>query len=143
MNRLGFLLESSIVKKLLMALTGFFLMFFLIGHLAGNLQLLLDNTDGQAKLQFNAYAKFMTTNLLVNILSFVTYLAIILHIIYSILITLYNRKSRPIGYVHGSRSKSDSWASVNMGILGSLILIFLVIHLKSFWYEMHWGKNRY
>ncbi len=116
-----------------MALTGLFLILFLMGHLAGNL--LLFKSDGQA---FNEYAKFMTTNPAVKVLSIVTYISIVLHVLYSIFITRSNKSARPVGYaVSGDSSK---WSSRNMGILGTIVLIFLVIHLKSFWYEMRFGS---
>jgi len=81
----------------------------------------------------------MTTNPIVNLLSKITYLAILVHVIYSIIITIHNKKSRPIGYKANNPSQNSLWNSRNMGILGTIILIFLVIHLKSFWYEMKYG----
>ena len=62
-----------------MAATGLFLCLFLVGHLLGNLQLFLSGQEGQ--LQFNEYAKFMTSNPLVKILSYVTYISILFHAI--------------------------------------------------------------
>ena len=57
MNWFNKLLSSTLGRKLLMALTGLFLILFLVVHLIGNLQL-LKNDGGEA---FNVYAKFMTT----------------------------------------------------------------------------------
>ena len=136
MNWLTETLSSSLGKKLVMALTGLFLVVFLTGHLLGNLQLFNDD-GGQS---FNEYAKFMTTAPIVKLLSYVTYLAIIGHVIYSIVLTIHNRGARPIQYARNERSANSLWTSRNMGILGTLVLIFLVIHLKSFWYEMHFGQ---
>jgi succinate dehydrogenase / fumarate reductase cytochrome b subunit len=130
------LLKSSITKKYWMSLTGLFLCVFLIGHLAGNLQLL----TGTA-LQFNEYALFMTTNPAVKILSYVTYISILFHAIDGILLTIQNRKARPIGYVKQDAGASSGFAARNMAVLGSLILIFIVIHLKNFWYEMHYCEE--
>jgi succinate dehydrogenase / fumarate reductase, cytochrome b subunit len=126
--------KSSIGRKLIMALTGLFLVTFLIVHLSGNFQLLID--DGG--LQFNAYAKFMTTNPVIKTTSYGLYAFILLHIIYSIILTLHNKNARPVSYAATS-GKSSAWSSRNMGLLGTIILIFLVIHLRGFWYEMHWG----
>src|SRR5690606_40109238 len=59
-------------------------------------------------------------------------------LIWSIIITRRNRAARgPVGYA--LNRNSSHWTSRNMGILGTFIFIFLVIHLRSFWYEMHWG----
>ena len=136
MNWLTQALSSTLGKKLIMALTGLFLILFLVGHLLGNLQLFKDD-GGQA---FNEYAKFMTTNPIVKILSYITYISVIIHVINSIRLTLANRKARPVDYAVKSRSQNSDWSSRNMGILGTLILIFLVIHMRSFWYEMHFGQ---
>lgn len=131
---MNWILSSTIGRKILMALTGLFLIIFLVVHLIGNLQL-LKSDQGQA---FNIYAQFMTSNPLIIIISWVNYTMILLHIIWAIMLTRRNRASRgPEGYAV-SRNSSH-WTSRNMGILGTFILIFLVIHLRSFWYEMHWG----
>jgi succinate dehydrogenase / fumarate reductase cytochrome b subunit len=128
------LLSSTLGRKLLMALTGLFLILFLVVHLIGNLQL-LKNDNGEA---FNVYAQFMTSNPLILVISYVNYAIIIIHIIWALLLTIKNRKARGNeGYA--VVKNSSPWTSRNMGILGTFILIFLVIHLRGFWYEMHWG----
>ncbi len=128
------LLSSSIGRKLLMALTGLFLILFLVIHLIGNLQLLKDD-GGEA---FNVYAQFMTTNPLIITISYVNYACILIHVIWAIILTNRNRKARGSqGYA--VVDNSSPWTSRNMGILGTFIFIFLVIHLRGFWYEMHWG----
>lgn len=129
-------LSSTLGRKLLMALTGLFLVTFLIVHLSGNFQLLM-NDEGEA---FNAYAKFMTTNPLIKVASYILYTGILLHVIYSIILTSKNKSARPVKYAKNSPSSKVSWNSRNMGLLGTIILIFLVIHLRNFWYEMHWGE---
>ena len=136
MNWLSQTLSSSLGKKLLMAATGLFLVLFLTGHLLGNM-LLFREDGGKA---FNEYAKFMTTTPLVKVLSYLTYFSILFHVIYSVVLTRVNRKARPVGYNLTRRNENSPWTSRNMGILGALILIFIVIHLKSFWWEMHYGS---
>jgi succinate dehydrogenase / fumarate reductase, cytochrome b subunit len=118
-----------------MALTGLFLILFLVVHLAGNLQLLY-NDQGRA---FNIYAHFMTSNPLIKTISILNFAFIALHAIVALILTRRNRGARgPVGY---SVSKNSStWTSRNMGILGTLILIFLVVHLKGFWAETHFGN---
>ena len=126
--------SSTIGRKVVMALTGLFLIIFLVVHLIGNLQL-LKSDSGQA---FNIYAQFMTSNPLIKIISIVNYAFILIHVAWSILLTIRNRQARGRqGY--NMNNNSSHWTSRNMGILGTFIFIFLVIHLRSFWYEMHWG----
>jgi succinate dehydrogenase / fumarate reductase cytochrome b subunit len=127
-------LMSSIGKKALMALTGIFLMLFLVVHLIGNLQL-FRNDGGEA---YNIYSYFMTHQPVIKLVSYLLYASILLHIIISGYITLQNRKARPVGYAVNGAGATSTWSSRNMGILGSLIFIFLVIHLQNFWYKMHW-----
>jgi succinate dehydrogenase / fumarate reductase cytochrome b subunit len=117
-----------------MALTGLFLILFLVVHLIGNLQL-MKSDGGQA---FNVYAQFMTTNPLIVAISYVNYAFILIHIIWSIVLTRRNRAARG-GQGYAVNRNSSHWTSRNMGILGTFIFIFLVIHLRGFWYEMHWG----
>jgi succinate dehydrogenase / fumarate reductase, cytochrome b subunit len=132
-------LNSSLGRKLIMALTGLFLIIFLIGHVTGNLLLFKDD-GGQA---FNEYADFMTTNQFVQILSILTYTSVIVHVIYSIMLTYHNKKARPVAYAKVDPPRESKWSSRNMGILGTIILIFLVVHLQGFWYRMHWGDIPY
>lgn len=129
-------LSSSIGKKLIMSFTGLFLILFLIGHASGNTLLFKD--DGG--LAFNIYAKFMTSNPAVKLLSYLTYLSVIGHVIYSIILTRANKKARPVGYAVSTKDSQSAWNSKSMGALGLIILLFLVMHLKGFWYEMHWGE---
>ena len=134
-------LTSIIFRKVLASLSGLFLVVFLIGHLIGNFQLFIPGEIG--KTQFNKYALFMTTNPIVFILSMITYLSILMHIALTIYLTIISKKARPVKYYNPTVSNTSSWASRNMTILGIIILFFIVIHMKSFWYEMHFGKMPY
>jgi len=129
--------SSKIFQKALAALSGGFLVLFLVGHLAGNLQLFIPGELGQK--QFNAYALFMTTNPAVIALSYVTYTSIILHSILTVYLVIKSKLARPIKYQVSSGNSNSSWASRNMAFLGTMLLIFIIIHLRSFWYEMHFG----
>ena len=135
MNWLTQTLSSSPGKKLIMASTGLFIILFLTGHLLGNMLIFKDD-GGRA---FNEYAKFMTTTPMVQALSYVTYLSILFHVVYSIILTRMNRAARPVKYAVTKGNENSSWTSRNMGILGTIVLVFIVIHLKSFWWEMHYG----
>ena len=125
-----FKLKYYILNKYLAAFSGLFLILFLTGHLAGNLQLLIPG----AQQQFNDYAKFMSTNPIVKILSIITYVSILLHIIVTIALTFDSKRKRSIEYKN-KKSPSNSMGSKYMGILGTIILAFIIIHLSNFWYK--------
>ncbi len=129
------LFTSSLGKKLVMALTGLFLILFLAVHLSGNLQLL----KGDGGRAFNVYAEFMTTNPLIKVVSYGNYFFILLHIFLAITLSRKNRAARGADDYAVTSGKSSAWSSRNMGILGTIILFFLVVHMRQFWAEMHWG----
>lgn len=130
MNWLIKFLTSSIGRKLVMSLTGLFLILFLVVHLAGNLQLLVD--DGG--VSFNAYAYMMTHNPLIKVIAYGNYFFILLHAVQGILIALANRKAK--GSKYAVSSQTSSWSSKNMALLGTLVLAFLFIHMGDFWFKM-------
>jgi succinate dehydrogenase / fumarate reductase cytochrome b subunit len=120
--------NSSLGKKLIMALTGLFLCTFLIVHLGGNL-LLFSKDEGYS---FNAYANFLTHFPPIEVIAYILYITIIVHAVYALILTVKNRRARPVGYA--VQPKSDaSWSSKNMGLLGSILLLFIVIHMSDFW----------
>jgi succinate dehydrogenase / fumarate reductase cytochrome b subunit len=128
--------NSSLGKKLIMALTGLFLCTFLIVHVGGNL-FLFKNDKGY---MFNVYANFLTHFPPIEVIAYFLYLCIIVHTIYAIVLTVRNRKARPI--VYAVQPKSDaSWSSKNMGLLGSILFLFLVIHMSDFWYSYKYSNN--
>ena len=131
------LLKSSLAKKYWMALTGLFLCLFLSGHLAGNLQLLVPHNA----LNFNKYALFMTSNPAVKLLSYLTYISILFHAIDGIMLTIQNKAARPIGYAKNNPSSNSAWASRNMAVLGTVILVFIVTHMVNFWARMHFDEK--
>jgi len=124
--------QTTIQYKLVMAGTGLFLCFFLVIHLLGNLQLLLPAAE--AKDQFNWYSHLLAGNKFIKIISWVLLLAIVGHGIYGLILAVKTKKANGTKYVYDKRSDVSPWNSRNMGLLGTVILIFLVIHLKDFWY---------
>lgn len=128
-------LTSGIGRKLIMSLTGLFLISFLIIHLIGNLQLL--KSDGGAA--FNQYAYFMTSNPVIKFVSFGLYAGILLHAIMGLIIWSKNKSAKGSKYV-SSVKDSTSWASKNMGLLGTLVLAFILIHMGDFWWKMKFGS---
>lgn len=126
-------MKSTLGHKLWMAGTGAFLCFFLIIHLLGNFQLLLPLPE--ARMQFNWYSRLLSGNIVISLIAYVLYLSIILHVVYAILITRRNRQAAGKKYRYDKRPAVSAWQSRNMGLLGTVIFIFLVIHFKDFWYE--------
>lgn len=130
-------LTSSIGKKLIMSLTGIFLILFLTVHLIGNLQLLVDD---QGKT-FNLYAKMMTTNPLIKVISIGNYIFILLHAILGIAIWRKNSAAKGSKYAvkNVKATGTSAVASSNMAWFGIIISIFLILHLYQFWMQMHFG----
>lgn len=135
MKWLTSLFTSSLGRKLIMSLTGLFLCSFLVIHLLGNLQLLVD--DGG--VAFNDYAYFMTNFLPIKAISWGLYIMILLHAILGLMLWYQNSKKKGTKYKGGKGAKG-SWASKNMGLLGTLILAFIFIHMGDFWWKMKWTE---
>ncbi|MEM9835199.1 MAG: succinate dehydrogenase cytochrome b subunit [Bacteroidota bacterium] len=133
-------ITSSIGKKLVMALTGLFLITFLPVHLIGN-TLLLAGDGGQS---FNEYAYFMTHNPLIKTVSYGLYAFILIHAIQGIILWRQNRAARGSeGYaVKVNRTAGASRiSSVNMGAIGTIILVFILVHMYQFWLQMKLGHT--
>jgi len=130
-------LSHTLSRKNLMALTGLFLCFFLVIHLFGNLQLLLP--EGAAHWQFNFYSKLLSENIFIELISYVLFASILAHALYALLITIQNRGANGKRYEYDRRSVSSKWYARKMGLLGTLILAFLIIHLRDFWYQLQFG----
>lgn len=122
-------LQSSIGKKLVMGLTGFFLITFLIVHCLLNSFIFIN--DGG--LLFNEGAKFMAENPIIRIMEVVLFIGLVLHMVQALVLTMANRKARPVKYAMTNGKANSKWYSRSMGILGSLLLIFLAVHLANFW----------
>src|SRR6185503_9289019 len=105
---------TTIGRKLVMSLTGLFLILYLFEHLYGNL-LLYKLDGGQA---FEEYTEFMTGNLLIRIVEFVLFASIIIHVVDGLLLTISNRKARPVRYEVNHQTRNSSWFSRNMGLTG-------------------------
>jgi succinate dehydrogenase / fumarate reductase cytochrome b subunit len=135
MNWLTKTLSSSVGQKMLMALTGLFLCIFLVIHLIGNFQLLLDDQG----LQFNLYAKMMTSNPLIKTAGYITYFCILFHAFKGLHLAYKNSRSRPVKYRSYKGSANSTWMSRSMGVLGTVILVFIVIHMQQFWYQYKFG----
>ena len=126
------LFSSSLGKKYLMAITGLFLCSFLIIHFLGNIALFTN------PVQFNEYTRFMSSNPIIRVMEIILVLGFLTHIIDAIILTRVNKKAQPVKYAM-NKNKS-SWYSRNMGLTGTIILVFLILHLQSFWYEYKFGE---
>jgi len=123
----GFL-SSSIARKVAMALSALFLIFFLIIHLAVNLTSLFSED------LFNELSHFMGTNPLIQFaLQPVLIFGVVFHFVMGFVLELKNRGARNIKYAKYNGGASASWMSRNMAISGGVILIFIVIHFIDFW----------
>jgi len=121
--------QSSLTKKYVMAATGLFLISFLVVHAAINAMIFF-NDGGKT---FNSWGHFMGTNLIVRTMEIGLFAGLILHIVDGLVLFFQNRKARPVKYAYEKPNASSQWYSRSMAILGTLILLFLVIHLKDFW----------
>ncbi|MFT4032926.1 MAG: succinate dehydrogenase cytochrome b subunit [Siphonobacter sp.] len=130
--------SSTLGRKLIMSLSGLFLCSFLIVHMSGNLQLFY-NDEG---LAFNKYAVFMTTFPLIKVISYGLYALILVHAIDGLLLAAKNRKSRGAQRYVVVQNQS-TWASRNMTILGTILLLYIIVHMQNFWYQYKFGHVPY
>ena len=130
----GFL-QSSIGQKLIMSLSGLFLIVFLLVHLAVNMLLVFDSS-GEL---FNQGAHFMATNPMIKIVEPVLAIGFLVHIIYAAILTLQNQRARPGGYQKFDQSNSSKWASRNMFVLGGFVFGFLALHIANFYMKIKFG----
>jgi len=128
--------SSTIGRKLLVAVTGLFLCSFLVVHLIGNLQL-FSADEGVA---FNAYTYFMTHNPVIRAMEIVLLLGFVLHIWQSVYLNRRNHNARSVKYVVNHAEQNSSWSSRNMGLLGTIIFIFLLVHLYNFYFKLKFGE---
>jgi len=128
-------LTSSLGRKVIMSLTGLFLILFLLVHLIGNLQLLA-NDGGKS---FNVYTEFMSHNTLIQIVSKGNFFFILLHTVQGLMLAFANKKAKGSKYAVAAGNKT-SWASRNMALLGTLILAFILMHLWHFYFTFKFGS---
>ena len=125
---------SSIGKKLVMALTGLFLISFLVVHAGINSCIfadLFDPTDNGE--MFNRAAHFMGSHWVIRALEIGLFAFIILHIVQGFAVEFQNRSRRGVGYAKQMGNKGSKWYSRSMGLLGTLLLLFLIMHISHFW----------
>jgi succinate dehydrogenase / fumarate reductase cytochrome b subunit len=126
MNNLKSIFQSSLGKKYLMAVTGFFLFLFVIAHLVGNLQVFLGPEA------INRYGHFLQSNLeLVWPARVILLLLLIVHIWAAAVVSLENKAARPDGYAV-YEPKGSSYASRTMLMSGTIVFVFIVYHILHY-----------
>src|SRR5690606_18123653 len=75
-----------------------------------------------------------------KILSYLTYFSILFHAVDGIMLTIQNKKARPVGYVKNNAAANSTWQSRNMAVLGTLLLVFIATHMVNFWAKMHFSE---
>lgn len=132
----SYFFTSAIGKKIVMALTGLFLISFLVVHVGLNACIFYDlpfldpNDNGE---MFNKAAYFMGSTVVMRILEIGLFAVIILHIIQGWQLSLQNKKRRQQDYAVNLGNRGSKWYSRSMGLLGTLIFLFLVLHISDFW----------
>lgn len=121
-------LTSSLGKKAVMAATGLFLCLFLVEHLYTNVSLFY----GDGGVEFNETSHSMVHMLIIRIIEIVLFAAIIIHVIQAVVLTKQNNDARPVKYAIDGAATTSSWISRNMGLTGSMIFFFIVVHLYNF-----------
>lgn len=132
-------MNSLFFKKSMVAATGLFLCVFLIVHLSANSILILP--ESIARELYNNYSTTLRESTLIKMVAYALYASIILHAVYSLLVTLQNRKAKPEKYVLNHSNQNSTWTSQNMGLIGTSILLFIVVHLANFWARIKLGMG--
>ena len=125
------LLNSSIGKKLIMSISGLFLILFLVFHLCMNIAAVF---SGEA---YNVICGLLGSNWYALLGTLVLAAGVVVHFVYAIILTLQNRKARGNDrYAINARPKGVEWASQNMLVLGLIVIVGLGLHLVNFWAKM-------
>ena len=129
------LLNSSIGKKLIMSISGLFLVLFLLFHLSMNVAAVF---SGEA---YNMVCSLLGSNWYAVAATLVLAAGVVIHFVYAIILTLQNRKARGNDrYAINARPKGVEWASQNMFVLGLIVLLFMLLHFSQFWYKMMFAE---
>ena len=129
------LLNSSIGKKLIMSVSGLFLILFLLFHLCMNIAAVF---SGEA---YNMICGLLGSNWYALAGTLVLAAGVVVHFVYAIILTQQNRKARGNDrYAINARPKGVEWASQNMFVLGLIVILFMVLHFTQFWYNMMFAE---
>lgn len=120
---------SAIGKKIVMGLTGLFLITFLVVHVSVN-ACIWANDGG---VMFNKAAHFMGSMVVIRIVEIGLFVGIFIHIIQGYVLEFSNRSKRGVGYNVKMGNKGSKWYSRSMGLLGTILLLFFILHWYHFW----------
>lgn len=144
---MSWLVKSSIGRKLIMSISGLFLVLFVLFHSLMNFVVIISPEA------YNQIAAFLGANWYALIATMVLALGFIVHIVYALILSAQNLKARGSDrYAVSKSQKGVSWASKNMLVLGVIVLGFLVLHMMHFWSKMqlvelmhghHWAEAGY
>lgn len=129
------LLNSSIGKKLIMSISGLFLVLFLLFHLSMNVAAVF------SREAYNMVCSLLGSNWYAVAATLVLAAGVVIHFVYAIILTLQNRKARGNDrYAINARPKGVEWASQNMFVLGLIVILFMLLHFSQFWYKMMFAE---
>ena len=129
------LLKSSIGKKLVMSISGIFLVLFLLFHLSMNVTAVF-STDA-----YNMICGLLGANWYAVVATIGLGAIITIHFVYAVMLTLQNRKARGNDrYAVNTRPQGVSWASQNMFVIGVVVIGFMILHFSQFWYKMMFAE---
>jgi succinate dehydrogenase / fumarate reductase cytochrome b subunit len=128
--------SSSIGKKIVVGATGLFLIVFLVVHCYVNAMIFWPDNG----VHFTEAAKFMGGNVAIRIIEVGLFAALIAHAFQGLALSSQNMKRRTQKYAVSAGNKTSKWYSRSMGLLGTLILMFLVLHLADFWAPNRYGQ---
>lgn len=133
-------LASSVGRKMTVALSGLFLCSFLIVHLGINLFALKAKSDGGA--EFNTYAHFMATHPVIKPLEWILFAGFLLHAILGLFLAVKNRQARPERYEVNKAGENSTWTSRFAWFTGLFVGVFLVVHIKTFFWESRFIRDQ-
>lgn len=129
------LLNSSVGRKLVMSISGIFLVLFLLFHMSMNVAAIFSEEA------YNMICAFLGANWYAVVATLVLAAGVVIHIVYALILTMQNRNARGNDrYAVNAKPKGVEWASQNMFVLGVIILLFLGLHIAQFWYKMMFAE---
>ena len=132
---MGNLFTSTIGRKLIMSVSGLFLILFLLFHMSMNIAAVFSVEA------YNAICEFLGANWYALVGTLILAFGVVVHLVYAPILTLHNRSSRGAQrYAVEAMPEEVTWASRNMFVLGLIIVLGLLLHLYNFWYKMQFAE---
>lgn len=138
----SYFFTSAVGRKIVMAVTGFFLVTFLIVHVGLNACIFADWVDTRDNGEmFNRAAHFMGSTIVTRLMEIILFIGFIAHIVQGYVVEAKNRSRRGTGYKIELGNRGSTWMSRSMAILGTLIFMFLILHISKFWWSSRVTKD--